>query len=52
MDPPNGHPDFVSDALGDGRRFGTLNLVDAYTRQCLALETDTSLGGERVVSVW
>lgn len=43
--------DFVSDALSDGRSFRTLNLVDAYTRQCLAIETDTSLGGERVVRV-
>lgn len=51
MDPPNGHPDFVSDSLCDGRSFRTLNLVDAFTRQCLAIETDTSLGGERVVRV-
>jgi putative transposase len=43
--------DFVSDALCDGRSFRTLNLVDAFTRQCLAIETDTSLGGERVVRV-
>ena len=34
-----------------GRSFRTLNLVDAYTRQCLAIETDTSLSGERVVRV-
>jgi len=43
--------DFVSDALSDGRSFRTLNLVDAFTRQCLAIETDTSLSGERVVRV-
>lgn len=43
--------DFVSDALCDGRNFRTLNLVDTFTRQCLAIETDTSLGGERVVRV-
>lgn len=43
--------DFVSDALCDGRSFRTLNLVDASTRQCLAIETDTSLSGERVVRV-
>lgn len=43
--------DFVSDALCDGRSFRTLNLVDAFTRQCLAIETDTSLSGERVVRV-
>jgi putative transposase len=44
--------DFVSDALSDGRSFRTLNLVDGFTRQCLAIETDTSLSGERVVSAW
>lgn len=43
--------DFVSDALSDGRSFRSLNLVDAFTRQCLAIEIDTSLGGERVVRV-
>lgn len=43
--------DFVSDALCNGRSFRTLNLVDAFTRQCLAIEADTSLGGERVVRV-
>ena len=43
--------DFVSDALSDGRSFRSLNLVDAFTRQCLAIEADTSLGGERVVRV-
>jgi putative transposase len=43
--------DFVSDALSNGRSFRTLNLIDAFTRQCLAIETDTSLSGERVVRV-
>lgn len=43
--------DFVSDALGDGRRFRALTVVDAFTRQCLAIEVDTSLCGQRVVRV-
>jgi len=43
--------DFVSDALGDGRRFRALTIVDCFTRQCLAIEADTSLCGERVVRV-
>ena len=43
--------DFVSDALSSGRRFRTLNIVDDYTRECLAIEVDTSLGGQRVVRV-
>ena len=43
--------DFMADALGTGRRFRTLNLVDEYTREALAIEVDTSLPGERVVRV-
>ena len=40
--------DFVSDSLAGGRTIRTLTLVDAYTRECLALEVDTSLPGARV----
>jgi len=43
--------DFMSDTLSSGRRFRTLNIVDDYTRECLAIEVDTSLGGMRVVRV-
>ena len=43
--------DFVSGALADGRAFRCLTLVDAFTRECPAIEVDTSLGGERVVRV-
>jgi putative transposase len=43
--------DFVSDQLADGRRFRTLNVVDDYTRECLAVEVDTSLSGQRVARV-
>ncbi len=43
--------DFMTDALSSGRRFRTLNIVDDYTRECLAIEVDTSLGGLRVVRV-
>jgi putative transposase len=43
--------DFMTDALSSGRRFRTLNIVDDYTRECLAIEVDTSLGGMRVVRV-
>lgn len=35
--------DFVSDALNDGRRFRVLNIVDNFTRECLAAAVDTSL---------
>ena len=43
--------DFMSDALSSGRRFRMLNIVDDYTRECLAIEVDTSLSGSRVVRV-
>ena len=42
---------FVSDALSCGRRFRALTLIDAHSRECLALEVDTSLSGHRVVRV-
>jgi putative transposase len=40
--------DFVSDQLTDGRRFRILAIVDACTRECLALVADSSLSGLRV----
>ena len=43
--------DFVSDALADGRRLRCLNIVDDFTKECLAIEVDTSLPGQRVVAV-
>lgn len=43
--------DFMRDTLSDGRAFRTLNIVDAFTRECLAIEVDVSLPGERVVRV-
>lgn len=43
--------DFMQDMLADGRRFRTLNVLDTVTRECLAIEVDTSLPGRRVVQV-
>jgi putative transposase len=43
--------DFVTDSLVTGHRFRALAVVDDYSRECLALEVDTSLGGARVVAV-
>jgi putative transposase len=43
--------DFVSDALGDGRKFRSFTLVDDVTRECPAIEVDVSLPGARVVTV-
>ena len=41
----------MHDTLSCGRRFRALNIVDAHSRECLAVEVDTSLTGERVVRV-
>jgi putative transposase len=43
--------DFMSDVLSSGRRLRTLNIVDDATRECLAIEVDTSLSGGRVARV-
>jgi len=43
--------DFMSDSLATGRKFRTLNVVDNYSRECLSIEVDTSLSGERVARV-
>jgi len=40
--------DFVSDALATGRGVRVLAIVDAFTRECLTLEVDTSLSAQRV----
>jgi len=43
--------DFVSDALAWGRRIRLLCVIDAFTRESLAIEVDTSLPGTRVAQV-
>ena len=43
--------DFVSDALFDGRRLRALTVVDAFTREALAIEVDQGIKGEQVVAV-
>jgi putative transposase len=43
--------DIVSDTLSCGRRFRALSIVDADSRECFAIEVDTSLRSERVVHV-
>lgn len=43
--------DFVLDVLDDGRRFRILTVVDDFTRACLAIDVDTSIGGRRVAEV-
>ncbi len=39
---------FMSDALEDGRRFWVLNVIDDFSRECLAAVVDTPIGGARV----
>ena len=43
--------DFMSDALANGRKFRTLNVLDDFNRESLAIEIDFSLPAERVVRV-
>jgi len=44
--------DFMSDAFETGRRYRTLNVLDDFSRGCLAIEVDTSLPGQRVVRLF
>jgi transposase InsO family protein/transposase len=43
--------DFVHDYLADGRKLRTFNVVDAFTRECLAIAVDTSLPARRILPV-
>jgi putative transposase len=43
--------DFIVDGLATGTMVRILSIVDTYTRECLALEADTSLGSGRVTRV-
>jgi putative transposase len=43
--------DFMADTLADGRTFRLLNIVDDFTRECLAIEVDGALPGARVARV-
>jgi putative transposase len=43
--------DFVRDTLSTGRSFRALAVMDTCTRECLAIEVDVGLGGERVAQV-
>jgi putative transposase len=43
--------DFATDSVVTGRRFRALAIIDDYSRECPAIEVDTSLGGVRVVDV-
>ncbi len=43
--------DFMEDSAARGRRIRTLNVLDEYSRECLAIEVDTALSGARVCRV-
>jgi putative transposase len=43
--------DFMRDTLASGRAFRTLNLIDEFNREVLAIEVDTSLPSARVIRV-
>ena len=43
--------DFVADQLADGRRWRALTVIDQYSRECLALHADFSIGSRDVGEV-
>src|SRR5690606_28346115 len=43
--------DFVTDSLASSRHVRILTIVDVFTRECLALEADTSIGILLVIRV-
>jgi putative transposase len=43
--------DFVHDSVATGRSMRVLTIVDNFTRECLALEVDTSFPSQRVTRV-
>lgn len=44
--------DFVSDALFNGRRFRTFNVVDDFNREAMHIEIDTSITSARLVRIF
>ncbi len=43
--------DFMSDALWDGRRFRTFNVIDDFSREALAIEVDLNLPAARNLAI-
>lgn len=43
--------DFIFDCLANGRRIKIFSLIDEFSKECLALEVDTSISGVRVAQI-
>src|SRR5262245_4920339 len=43
--------DFMSDALANGQKLRVLTIVDAYTRECVALEVGAHFRGQDVATI-
>lgn len=43
--------DFVHDQLFNGRRFKCFNIVDDFSKECIAIFADTSITGDRVTRI-
>lgn len=44
--------DFIHDGLASGRRLRCLTILDIFTRECLAIEVDTSIPGSKVADAF
>jgi putative transposase len=43
--------DYQHDATDDGRELKSLNVVDEFTREALAIEVDRTINGEQTVAI-
>jgi transposase InsO family protein len=43
--------DFVEDRIHDGRKFRMLNIIDEFTRECLAIRVERKLNSTAVIDV-
>ena len=43
--------DFIHDACHNGRKLKILTVIDEFTRECLAIETETSLPSKKVIAL-